>query len=92
MTNAIPDQDILDKTLTILIDELELDLDPQAVDLDADLAEDYDADSLALIQILARVNKELSIRVPSTDIPRLRTARLLVTEITRLRDVRDPDQ
>jgi len=92
MTNAISDQDILDKTLTILIEELELDLDQQAVDLDADLAEAYDADSLALIQVLARVNKELSIRVPSSQVPGLRTAGLLVAEITRLRDAQDPDR
>ncbi len=86
MTSTVSDQVVLTTTLDIIIDELELDLDRQAVDLDADLAEVYGADSLGLIQVLARVNKELSIRVPQDEAANLTTVGLLVDRIIRLRD------
>jgi acyl carrier protein len=86
MTNAISDRAVLETTLTIIIDELELELAPEAVDLNADLVEYYGADSLSLIQVLARVNKELSIRVSMEKVVRLHTVGLLVDEIIRIRD------
>lgn len=86
MTVAISDHAVLETTLTIVIEELELDLDRQAVDQDADLVEQYGADSLGVIQILARVNKELAIRVPREEAGKLRTLRMLVDRIIGLRD------
>jgi acyl carrier protein len=86
MTSTVSDQVVRTTTLDIVIDELELDLERQAVDLDADLVEVYGADSLGLIQVLARVNKELSIRVPQDEAANLTTVGQLVDRIIRLRD------
>jgi acyl carrier protein len=91
MTSAISDKVVLETTLDIIIDELELDLERQAVDLNADLVQVYGADSLGLIQVLARVNKELSIRVPQDDAGELTTVGLLVDRIIRIRDAKDHD-
>jgi acyl carrier protein len=89
MTSTISDEVVLETTLNIIIDELELDLEQHAVDLNADLVEEYDADSLGLIQVLARVNKELSIRVPQDDAGELTTVGLLVDRIRRVRDAQE---
>ena len=89
MTSAVSDKTVLETTLNIIIDELELDLEVHAVDMNADLIEEYGADSLGLIQVLARVNKELSIRVPQDEAGNLTTVGLLVDRIIRLRDTKD---
>jgi acyl carrier protein len=92
MTTPVSDKTVLDTTLTIIVDELELDVEPDEVDLDADLVEEYAADSLGLIQVLARVNKELSIRVPREDAGKLTTVRLLVDHVMRVRDAQERDR
>jgi len=89
---VISDEVIRNTALDIIIDELELDAEPDEVDLDADLIDIYGADSLGLIQVLARVNKELSIRVPRELAVDLRTVDLLVQQIVRIRDAKDGDQ
>jgi acyl carrier protein len=89
MTTTIPDRLVLETTLNIVIDELELETDRHAINMDADLVEEYDADSLGLIQVLARVNKELSIRVPQEDAGKLTTVRKLVARIIDARDAED---
>ncbi|MFR0353162.1 acyl carrier protein [Streptomyces sediminimaris] len=89
---VISDEVIRSTTLDIIIDELELDAEPAEVDLNADLIDIYGADSLGLIQVLARVNKELSIRVPRELAVDLRTVDLLVQQIIRIRDAKGGDQ
>jgi acyl carrier protein len=91
MTTSVSDKTVLDTTLSIIVDELELDVEPDGVDLNADLVEEYAADSLGLIQVLARVNKELSIRVPREDAGKLTTVALLVDHIIRIRDAKESD-
>jgi acyl carrier protein len=91
MTTSVSDKTVLDTTLSIIVDELELDVEPYEVDLNADLVEEYAADSLGLIQVLARVNKELSIRVPREDAGKLTTVALLVDHIIRIRDAKESD-
>jgi acyl carrier protein len=91
MTTSVSDKTVLDTTLSIIVDELELDVEPDEVDLNADLVEEYAADSLGLIQVLARVNKELSIRVPREDAGKLTTVGLLVDRIIRIRDAKESD-
>ncbi|WP_344677949.1 acyl carrier protein [Saccharopolyspora taberi] len=44
---------------TILVEEFELDLGPEELDADADFVSEYEADSLAIIQVLARIEREL---------------------------------
>lgn len=93
MTVAVISDDVIrSTTLDIIIDELELDAEPADVDLGADLIDIYGADSLGLIQVLARVNKELSIRVPRELAVDLRTVDLLVQQIIRIRDAKGGDQ
>lgn len=50
----------------IVVDELELDLDPEELDEDADFADDYGADSLSIIQVFARVERELGLPLPKS--------------------------
>ncbi|MFC9537083.1 acyl carrier protein [Streptomyces sp. NPDC056975] len=89
---VISDEVIQNTTLDIIVDELELDLEPTEVDVHADLIDIYGADSLGLIQVLARVNKELSIRVPRELAVDLRTVDLLVAQIILIRDGKGGDQ
>lgn len=92
MIAAISDDVVRTTTLDIIVDELELDVEPAEVDVHADLIDEYGADSLGLIQVLARVNKELSIRVPREQVVDLRTVDLLVRRITEIRDGKDAGQ
>ncbi|WP_329120890.1 acyl carrier protein [Streptomyces sp. NBC_01465] len=89
---VISDEVIRDTTLDIIVDELELDAEPAEIDVHADLIDFYGADSLGLIQVLARVNKELAIRVPRERAVDLRTVDLLMQQIIRIRDGKDGDQ
>lgn len=86
MLAKITDETVKKVTLDIVVDELELDVEPDEVDLAADLADVYEADSLGLIQVLARVNKELSIRLPREEASDLRTVDALVRRIIEIRD------
>ncbi|WP_328537740.1 acyl carrier protein [Streptomyces sp. NBC_00344] len=92
MLTEISDTVVRDTTLDIIVDELELDIEPAEVDVHADLIDIYGADSLGLIQVLARVNKEISIRVPRELAVDLRTVDLLVQQIIRIRDAKGGDQ
>ncbi|MEU6510750.1 MULTISPECIES: acyl carrier protein [Streptomyces] len=93
MTTAfVSDETIRETTLDIIVDELELDAEPDEVDGAADLIEFYGADSLGLIQVLARVNKQLGIRVPREQAVDLRTVELLVQRIIDIRDGKGGDQ
>jgi acyl carrier protein len=91
MITQVSDETIRETTLDIIVDELELDVAADEVDVDADLIEFYGADSLGLIQVLARVNKQLAIRVPREQSVDLRTVELLVQRIIAIRDGKDGD-
>ncbi|WP_042383060.1 acyl carrier protein [Streptacidiphilus melanogenes] len=92
MITVVSDEVVRATTLDIIVDELELDVEPAEVDVDADLIDVYGADSLGLIQVLARVNKELSIRVPREQVVDLRTVARLVQRIIDIRDGKGGDQ
>lgn len=66
---------INDAITTIVIDELELDETIDSIDVDADLKEEYEADSLGLIQVLARLNKEIGVAIPRDQAGDLTTLR-----------------
>jgi acyl carrier protein len=91
-TTFVSDETIRETTLEIVVDELELDVEPEEVDGGVDLIEFYGADSLGLIQVLARVNKQLGIRVPREQAVDLRTVELLVQRIIDIRDGKGGDQ
>ncbi|MFJ9771626.1 acyl carrier protein [Kitasatospora sp. NPDC101157] len=85
METKLSDETIKQVTLEIVVDELELDVEPDEVDLTANLIDDYEADSLGLIQVLARVNKELAIRLPREEVGELRTVDEIIRRIIQLR-------
>ncbi|MCG8917198.1 acyl carrier protein [Actinokineospora sp. PR83] len=86
MESKISDEMVKRVTLDIVVDELELDVEADEVNLTADLVDEYEADSLGLIQVLARVNKELAIRLPREEAVDLRTVDALVRRIIQIRD------
>lgn len=55
-----------------------------AIDPAARFVEDFDADSLALIQILARIDKELTISVPVEEAENLVDLRTLADHVIAL--------
>jgi acyl carrier protein len=61
---ASPIDEIMWKIRLLVVDELELDLAPEELDEDAHFIDVYDADSLSLIQILARMDRELKLTIP----------------------------
>ncbi|MFI8961982.1 acyl carrier protein [Streptomyces sp. NPDC053493] len=61
---ALSSEEIEARIRIIVAEELELEDEPAELDASAQFVEDFDADSLALIQILARIEKELGIAVP----------------------------
>ncbi|MFF3769885.1 acyl carrier protein [Streptomyces sp. NPDC002232] len=85
METKLSEETIKRVTLEIVVDELELDVEPDEVDMNANLIEEYEADSLGLIQVLARVNKELAIRLPREEVGDLRTVDEMVRRIIQLR-------
>ncbi|GAB2668291.1 hypothetical protein GCM10027169_32700 [Gordonia jinhuaensis] len=64
-----------DAVTNIVIDELELEETIDSVDVDADLIDEYEADSLGLIQVLARLNKEIGVKIPRDQAGGLTTIR-----------------
>ncbi|MGW5880128.1 acyl carrier protein [Nocardiopsis terrae] len=65
----------------IVVEELELEegeLSPEG-----DFAEEYDGDSLALITVVARIEKELGVKVPSEALAELTNLRLLSEAVVR---------
>ncbi|MGW4164014.1 acyl carrier protein [Streptomyces sp. NPDC004788] len=61
---ALSSAEIENRIRIIVAEELEVEGEPAELDATAQFVEDLDADSLALIQILARIEKELGIAVP----------------------------
>lgn len=55
------------KISVLVVDELELDLAPEELDETANFVDDYGADSLGLIQVVARMDRELKIAVPQEE-------------------------
>lgn len=58
------DGEKLAEVRAIIVEELELDIEPEEVGEDADFVDDYDADSLSIIQIIARMERELRLPLP----------------------------
>jgi acyl carrier protein len=60
---ATPELDALKQSIRLIVAE-ELELDPAEIKDSADFVEEYDADSLSLITVVARIEKEVGIVVP----------------------------
>jgi acyl carrier protein len=81
---TLSSEEILARVQVIVAEELELEEEPAAIDPAARFVEDFDADSLALIQILARIDKELTISVPVEEAENLVDLRTLADHVIAL--------
>jgi acyl carrier protein len=61
----------LRKVRTIV--EQELDLEDENITESASFVDDYDADSMSLIQVLARIERELGVKVPPDEYEEMRS-------------------
>ena len=61
----------LSKVRTIV--EQELDLEDENITETASFVDDYDADSMSLIQVLARIERELGVKVPPDEYEQMRS-------------------
>ena len=66
---------------SIVVDELELDLPPEELDETAHLVDVYGADSLSLINVFSRIERELGIFIPQEEKGGLTTLRAITERI-----------
>lgn len=60
-----------------------LELEPEELTETGDFAEDYDADSLRAIEILARIDKKFKIEIPQSELPELRNLKAVYDAVVR---------
>lgn len=75
--------------LETLIQEIvveELDLEPGELKPTGSFVDEYDADSLTLITVVARIEKQLGIRLPQERYEELTDLAALVTAVREVRD------
>ncbi|AOS65596.1 acyl carrier protein [Actinoalloteichus hymeniacidonis] len=80
MTQGIADG-VRDKIREIIANELEL--DPSELTESGHLVDDFDADSLSLITVVARIEKELGVVIPRDELPNLSTLGLVFSAVDR---------
>lgn len=66
-----------------------LEIEPEELTDDGDFADDYDADSLRAIEILARIDKEFKVEIPQAELPELRSLKAVRAAIVRHSTARD---
>ncbi|WP_433524906.1 MULTISPECIES: acyl carrier protein [Nocardia] len=76
--------DLLPQMRRIITEELELNPD-ELTDTGA-FVDDYDADSLSLITIVSRFEKELKVAIPRTQLPKLTTLDAVAALVQRILD------
>lgn len=60
----------------------EIDMDADEIDDSANFADEYDADSMSLIQVFSRIERELKVPVPQQEMENMTSLRA-VTDIVR---------
>lgn len=60
-----------------------LELEPEEVTDSGDFVDDYDADSLRAIEILARLDKKYHVEIPQAELPNLRTLKNVYDAVSR---------
>lgn len=63
------DMALLEQIRQIVADELEM--SPEAVAETGSFVDEYDADSLSLIQVFARLERELKVQIPKEEMPNM---------------------
>jgi acyl carrier protein len=60
-----------------------LEVEPEELTDDGDFIEDYGADSLRAIEILARIDKRYRVEIPQTELPELRNLKAVRVALGR---------
>ncbi|GAA1767096.1 hypothetical protein GCM10009681_42730 [Luedemannella helvata] len=60
-----------------------LELEPEEVTDTGDFMEEYDADSLRAIEILARLDKKYQVEIPQSELPELRNLKAVYDAVAR---------
>ncbi|MEV6813522.1 acyl carrier protein [Micromonospora sp. NPDC051296] len=60
-----------------------LELEPEELTETGDFAEDYQADSLRAIEILARIDKKFKIEIPQSELPQLNNLKSVYDAVVR---------
>ncbi len=60
-----------------------LELEPEELTETGDFAEDYQADSLRAIEILARIDKKFKIEIPQSELPQLSNLKAVYDAVVR---------
>ncbi|MEU5550022.1 MULTISPECIES: acyl carrier protein [unclassified Micromonospora] len=60
-----------------------LELEPEELTETGDFAEDYEADSLRAIEILARIDKKFKIEIPQSELPQLSNLKAVYDAVVR---------
>lgn len=63
-----------------------LELEPDELTDTGDFIEDYEADSLRAIEILARIDKKYKVEIPQAELPELRTLQAVNEALIRHSD------
>jgi acyl carrier protein len=66
-----------------------LELEPGEVTDTGDFADDYEADSLRAIEILARLDKKYHVEIPQSELPNLRNLKSVYDAVSRYAGWRD---
>ena len=60
-----------------------LELEPDEITDTADFVEEYGADSLRAIEILARIEKRYHVEIPQSELPKMQNLRAVCDEVAR---------
>lgn len=60
-----------------------LELEPDELTDTADFVEEYEADSLRAIEILARIEKKYKVDIPQSELPEMRTLKAVYEVVAR---------
>jgi len=60
-----------------------LEIEPEELTDTGDFADDYEADSLRAIEILARIDKTYKVEIPQTELPQLRNLEAVYAALQR---------
>jgi acyl carrier protein len=60
-----------------------LEIEPEELSETGDFMEDYDADSLRAIEILARLDKKYRVEIPQSELPELRNLKAVYDAVAR---------
>ena len=60
-----------------------LEMEPEEISDTGDFIEDYEADSLRAIEILARIDKQYKVEIPQAELPELRNLKAVYAALSR---------